>query len=424
MNNNDIAIEVTELGKRYRIGVAEKAGSGLRGTAKHILGMPFRYLRTRLREETEEEILWALKNVSFTVRRGEIVGMIGANGAGKSTLLKILSRITDPTEGTAYVQGRLSSLLEVGTGFHPELTGRENIYLSAAVHGMRKAEVAARFHDIVEFSGVGRFLDTPVKRYSSGMRVRLGFAVAAHLKPEILLIDEVLAVGDVEFQQKCLGRMGDVAEGGRTVLFVSHNMLAIRALCSRTILLRDGRVVADGDTEEVVTQYLSTSPVAEGTVSWEDELNRPGNEFCKMVALRTCDQNGIPTSQFESDTPITLEVEFDIERFDDNFALGFDFSSADGITIFRSVHTDTEEKDWPELRIGRNKVRCAIPGDLLGVGKYLIAAKIGLHFGPWIVDTAPILEVHVVSGRPKSRFWMAGAHRNQIISPILEWQSV
>lgn len=421
---NDTAISVRNLGKSYRIGEIERKAASVQEYISRIALSPFKYLKMRMSEATEDEILWALKDVSFDVKQGEVVGVIGPNGAGKSTLLKILSMITDPTEGHAELHGRVNSLLEVGTGFHPELTGRENIYLTAAIHGMSRKEVSEKFDEILEFSGVEKFIDTPLKRYSSGMRVRLGFAVAAHLRPEILLIDEVLAVGDVAFQQKCLGRIGDVAEGGRTVLFVSHNMLAVRALCKRTILMDHGKLVADGETEDVVAQYLSTNTVEEGCVSWVNAVEQPGSECCRMLAIRTRNQAGHVTGQFQSDEPILVEFEFDSERIDENFAMAFDLSSGDGVTLFRSAHTDMEEESWPRLKVGRNRVQCMIPGDLLGVGLFLIAVKMGIHFGPWIVNTPPLLSIHIVSGRPKSRFWMPRANRNQAISPVLTWRDV
>jgi lipopolysaccharide transport system ATP-binding protein len=225
--SNNLAIRVDNLGKRYRIGARQKQPNTLRERIENLVASPFDYLRSTLRGPSEEEILWALKDVSFEIQQGDVVGIIGRNGAGKSTLLKILSRITEPTSGRAEVNGRVGSLLEVGTGFHPELTGRENIYLNGAILGMRKAEIDRQFDEIVDFAEIEKFIDTPVKRYSSGMYVRLAFAVAAHLEPEILLVDEVLAVGDAAFQKKCLGKIGDVAREGRTVLFVSHNMAAI-----------------------------------------------------------------------------------------------------------------------------------------------------------------------------------------------------
>lgn len=260
----DEIIHVENLSKAYRIGVAERAHDTFVGQVGAWIKTPLRNLRRLKRldaygaREEEEDVVWALREVSFGVQRGEVLGIIGHNGAGKSTLLKLLSRITDPTEGRAEIRGRVSSLLEVGTGFHPELTGRENIYLNGTVLGMRKREIDAKFDEMVEFSGVAKFIDTPIKRYSSGMTVRLAFAVAAHLEPEILIIDEVLAVGDAEFQRKCLGKMKDVAGHGRTVLFVSHNIQSISSLTQRCLVMEGGRLARDAGTAEAVNYYLGT----------------------------------------------------------------------------------------------------------------------------------------------------------------------
>jgi lipopolysaccharide transport system ATP-binding protein len=253
--SSDTAIQVRNIGKKYRLGREIPPAGSIGSRLAQSVGAPFRWLTSQFRAPTEEETLWALRDVSFDVRSGEVVGIIGHNGAGKSTLLKILSRITEPTTGHAEIHGRIAALLEVGTGMHPELTGRENIFMNGTVLGMKKREIQGKFDEIVEFSGVGRFLDTPVKRYSSGMRVRLGFAIAAHLEPEILIIDEVLAVGDAAFQQKCLGKMQDVSSHGRTVLFVSHRMEAVRSLCSRAILLQHGHLYKDGPCAEIIAEY-------------------------------------------------------------------------------------------------------------------------------------------------------------------------
>src|SRR5213596_3448665 len=253
----DVAIRCQGLGKQYRLGPRQRYRA-LRDTLPALALAPFRGLRSAIgfgRPTAQGATLWALRDVSFEVSAGEIVGIIGANGAGKSTLLKILSRITEPTEGQAEIHGRVGSLLEVGTGFHPELTGRENVYLSGAILGMSKAEIDRKFDEIVAFAEVEKFIDTPVKHFSIGMRMRLGFAVAAHLEPEILLVDEVLSVGDINFQKKCLGKMGDVAQGGRTILFVSHQMNQIRRLCQRALWIEAGQTRSDGPAKLVVNQY-------------------------------------------------------------------------------------------------------------------------------------------------------------------------
>ena len=295
------AIAIEHVGKAYRLGVAEKRPDTLVHATAALLRAPFRKWR-RLRrlntfatERESDDILWALRDVSFDIEQGEVVGIVGRNGAGKSTLLKILSRITEPTEGRITLRGRVSSLLEVGTGFHPELTGRENVYMNGTILGMRKKEIDRKFEEIVEFSGVERFLDTPVKRYSSGMKVRLAFSVAAHLEPEVLIIDEVLAVGDAEFQKKCLGKMQDVAGHGRTVLFVSHNMGAIQALCPRAIALRSGRVVDDDLAPSVVARYLRTMmDVVNGFSSDNPERRQSGP--LTISSARILDHEGHPST--------------------------------------------------------------------------------------------------------------------------------
>jgi lipopolysaccharide transport system ATP-binding protein len=278
----DLAIRAEKLGKRYRIGGSRARAKG-RERVLNRLATPFRYLASTLREPAPEETIWALRDVSFEVKSGEVVGFIGSNGAGKSTLLKVLSRITEPTQGRALIRGRVGSLLEVGTGFHPELTGRENIYLSGTILGMKRIEIDRKFDEIIAFAEVDKFLDTPVKRYSSGMAVRLGFAVAAHLEPEVLLVDEVLAVGDLAFQKKCLGKMGDVAKRGRTVLFVSHNMIAVQNMCQRVIWLQNGRLMEDGPTSDVLGKYLSASFSSQTSDS-------PGCAQTRLKKLK--DQNG------------------------------------------------------------------------------------------------------------------------------------
>ncbi len=286
----NIAISVESLGKRYRIGQAEHRPQNLREAVSAYARSPFRYLRSRLREPGENEMIWALKDVSFEVKHGEVLGIIGRNGAGKSTLLKILSRITEPTEGCAKVYGRVGSLLEVGTGFHPELTGRENIYLNGTILGMKRAEIDKKFDEIVDFSGIEKFLDTPVKRYSSGMYVRLAFAVAAHLKPEILLIDEVLAVGDAQFQKKCLVKMLEVSQEGRTVLFVSHNMTSISSLCRSCLSLQSGKLEKLANPGEVILDYLQKFQKKHEKYL-ADRLDRDGDGLVRMMNLRFLDMN-------------------------------------------------------------------------------------------------------------------------------------
>jgi lipopolysaccharide transport system ATP-binding protein len=298
----DIAIRVEGLGKRYRLGRAPASRTAYDAIAM-ALRVPFR----RLSGTPHSDFIWALKDVSFDLHRGEVLGIIGRNGAGKSTLLKILSRITEPTEGAVDLYGRVSSLLEVGTGFHPELTGRENIFLNGAILGMRRAEMVRRFDEIVAFAEVERFLDTPVKHYSSGMYLRLAFAVAAHLEPEILLVDEVLAVGDAAFQEKCLGKMGEVSRRGRTVVFVSHNMAAVSALCTRALLLDGGRIETRGAPSEVVSRYLGRLQVL-STIPLAERTDRQGDGRLRLTAItfRSGSTGGTPASGQD----LTLEIEY------------------------------------------------------------------------------------------------------------------
>jgi lipopolysaccharide transport system ATP-binding protein len=314
---SNIAIKAENLSKRYRIGLKEEMHDTLFGTMTSWLRSPlasFRQLRMLSHFGDDgrdtDDIIWALKDVSFEVKQGEVVGVIGRNGAGKTTLLKILSRITEPTSGRAVINGRVSSLLEVGTGFHPELTGRENVYLNGTVLGMTKAEVDRKFDEIVDFSGVEKFIDTPVKRYSSGMQVRLAFSVAAHLEPEILLIDEVLAVGDAAFQRKCLDKMGEVARAGRTALFVSHNMLAIDNLCDWGMLLQDGQLVARDTTSEIINQYLALFDTSVGLCELTDPgIKRSGTGEARFQSIKILSTSGESVSSISMGDGMTIRME-------------------------------------------------------------------------------------------------------------------
>jgi lipopolysaccharide transport system ATP-binding protein len=300
---SDAMITVEGLGKDYRLGGPRRFDlrGGISGNAKALLG-------------GSQERFWALRDVNFSLAQGEALGIIGRNGAGKSTLLKILSRITMPSEGRFVINGRVSSLLEVGTGFHPELSGRENIYLNGTILGMRRAEVKRKFDEIVEFSGVGRFLENPVKHYSSGQKVRLAFAVAAHLEPEVLIIDEVLAVGDIEFQRKCIGKMKDVASSGRTVLFVSHNMSAINSLCSRCLLLSDGRVEDVGDTTHIINRYVHHNDDLPKGFREFGHLPMTGDGLARLKHMRWVSRNGDTLNHAKVTEPIGLEIGYDVLR--------------------------------------------------------------------------------------------------------------
>jgi lipopolysaccharide transport system ATP-binding protein len=317
--------------------------------------------------DTVEEF-WALKDVSFEVRRGEVLGVIGRNGAGKSTLLKILSRITEPTEGRVRIRGRVSSLLEVGTGFHPELTGRENIYLNGAILSMTREEIKRKFDKIVDFSGVENFIDTPVKRYSSGMYVRLAFAVAAHLEPEILVVDEVLAVGDGEFQKKCLGQMAEVASGGRTILFVSHNMAMINSLCEKAILLEEGVLRKAGAANDVILNYVSSGESSPAAVNCRNNNRQVGDKFVQLLSADIRDAQGATVSQVEIDQSFSARMEYRIKcDVDRVFIPNFHFYRQDGNCAFVTVATDVKR-----FQSGEYAAECHIPANFLNDGMYSV----------------------------------------------------
>jgi len=382
---DDVAVRTVGLGKMYRIGGAVQPHATLRDAIVEAAKKPIMRIRHPGAATSSMETLWALKDVDLEVHRGEVLGIIGRNGAGKSTLLKVLSRITEPTEGYLEVEGRVGSLLEVGTGFHPELTGRENIYLSGAILGMPRTEIDRNFEAIVDFSEIGRFLDTPVKRYSSGMYVRLAFAVAAHLEPEVLVIDEVLSVGDAAFQRKCLGRMGDVAHGGRTVLFVSHVMQAVRTLCDRAVQLDEGRIVNDGPAGKVVEEYLRGHLEAESSVAWPAG-EQPGDDDVRLVSMAVLDEHGDPASSFLTSQPLTVRMDVDLRRVHDDLVIGFDLMMNDGTMVVRSYQTDGPREIWPTLREGRNRLECVIPAGLLNDGRYLAMPRISIYKVRWIVQ--------------------------------------
>jgi len=317
------------------------------------------------------DIIWALKNVCFEVKKGEVLGIIGRNGAGKSTLLKVLSKITVPSGGHAEIHGRISCLLEVGTGFHLELTGRENIYLNGTILGMTKKEVERKFDEIVDFSGIEKFIDTPVKRYSSGMKVRLGFSVAAHLEPEILIIDEVLAVGDFDFQKKCLNKMQDVGKEGRTVLFVSHNMQAVTRLCSRAILLDEGQIKYDGSSSEVVAKYMTADSGLTAERIWDDGAKAPGGDVARLCAVRIHDENGNVSNSFDISKPIGIEMVYEILKSGYLLLPHHNVFNEEGGWVFTTIDTD---RNWLGKRrpAGKYKGTVWIPGNFLSEGLIFI----------------------------------------------------
>lgn len=413
------AIQVENLGKRYRIGRAPAKATG-RDSLLQKATSPFNYLLSTLRKPEADEILWALSEVSFDVARGEVIGIIGRNGAGKSTLLKILARITEPTEGRAVVNGRVGSLLEVGTGFHPELTGRENIYLSGAILGMRRVEIERKFDEIVAFAGVARFLDTPVKRYSSGMYVRLAFAVAAHLEPEVLLVDEVLAVGDAAFQKKCLGKMEGIASEGRTVLFVSHNMIAVQNLCQRVIWLDNGQLRAQGTTAEVLGKYLSVTFAAVSEQVWHDPDSAPGNEKVRLHRVAIRPAGGAPTDPISMSMPLLVEVEYWNLIPEARLHVCLHVYNEQQIIAFTtsSNETDLMTRDNP-LPEGLLRSVCHIPANFLNSGTHRIVLLI-LENGLRIIfryDEALQFEVLELEERPGAWY----GKEPGVVRPLLDW---
>lgn len=371
---NDTVIRVENLSKQYRIGGERKGYKTLRDSLTEAFVSPFRRARRLVAGQPYgaaelDETIWALKEVSFEIKRGEVVGIIGRNGAGKTTLLKILSRITEPTEGFAEIQGRVGSLLEVGTGFHPELSGRENIYLNGAILGMRKAETERKFDEIVDFAEIEKFIDTPVKHYSSGMYVRLAFAVAAHLEPEVLLVDEVLAVGDAAFQKKCLGKMGDVAKEGRTVLFVSHNMIAVRNLCSRVIWLRDGDIFQSGVTSTAVESYLRDSLRTESIAEIPERIRSlPPDPAFRLTGVDVR-QNGRAGSVVVNGQAVEVAIQYSVLQRTTGLRVYFDLCDVHGNILIRTFHDDDAEA-IPIVEPGDYESTAVIPANLLAPRTY------------------------------------------------------
>jgi lipopolysaccharide transport system ATP-binding protein len=428
---SDIVIKTESLGKKYVIG--HRISRGHSATFREVLAQNAAGVWHKMRDlaqgkpvlhgDTHEEV-WALKNVSFDIERGEALGIIGRNGAGKSTLLKVLSRITEPTAGRVTIRGRVASLLEVGTGFHPELTGRENIFLNGAILGMTRAEIKRKFDEIVAFAEVERFLDTPVKRYSSGMYVRLAFAVAAHLEPEILIVDEVLAVGDAQFQKKCLGKMQDVSKGqGRTVLFVSHNMNAIESLCRRVAHFSQGELLAiTNDLRRAITAYVS-DPTATHVTEWRnpgDVLSNPW--FRPLRFFLGSEQGQIVDMPVRNDHPIYVWIEGEVEQEDVALNVGYALYDEAGLLIYWSVQTDTAEDCWPRVRRGRNLLRSRIPPRVLNQGEYRLELIVALYHRQWVSEpgsNAPRIDLSIQGGLSESPYWME--KRPGLLAPVCNW---
>ncbi|MGV4792997.1 ATP-binding cassette domain-containing protein [Rhizobium sp. F40D2] len=380
-------ISVNDIGKEYRLNAVQNQHDTLRDKVASLFS---RSTHSHAVSESASNDFWALQGVDFDVSEGEVVGIVGRNGAGKSTLLKILSRITTPSTGEAILNGRVGSLLEVGTGFHPELTGRENVYFNGTILGLRKQEIKARFDEIVAFSGIEEFIDTPIKRYSSGMKMRLAFSVAAHLEPEIMIIDEVLAVGDVDFQKKCLGKIKDVANAGRTVLFVSHNMNAVNQLCSRIIWLDRGRLKADStDVHDVCGRYLLGE---HGSLKGLHDADRDGaldSDFFSLRSFRLIDGAGKTIDRTVAGSQgFGVEIDVDIRRLSPLLNFGFAVIDDQGRHVFWSTTTDKSEQDWPTLTVGRNILTANVPGHILNEDRYRIDFFASLHAQGWISQPA------------------------------------
>ena len=419
----ELAVRARGLSKQYRYVQYEASYKTIRETIYKLFGTPFRALRREKQDPLKGTTFWALSDVSFDVHAGEIVGIIGRNGAGKSTLLKLLSRITEPTRGYAEIHGRVSSLLEVGIGFHGELTGRENLYLNGAILGMRRSEINRKFDEIVAFAEVERFVDTPVKHYSSGMYLRLAFAVAAHLEPEILVVDEVLAVGDASFQRKCLNKMEDVGHQGRTVLFVSHNMPAVTRLCQRVILLDQGTVLRDGPAAEVVGEYLKTGLGTTAVREWDPkDTDRPGQAVAGLLAVRVRSEDGTISDALDIRRPVRLEVEYDVWEPGYVLMAHFQLTNEEGVVAF-SAHDVDPEWRGRERPCGRYLSTAWIPGNLLAEGTMFVAA--GLITVDPVIDQffeRDVVAFQVVDSLDgDSARGDVADHMEGVVRPMLRW---
>ena len=425
------AVRVENISKRYRIGAAQTRFRY--GMLREVLvdsvlapirmaGSLIRRSRGEQQKATPRNYIWALKDVTFDLDEGRVLGIVGRNGAGKSTLLKILSRVTEPTQGTVTVRGRVGSLLEVGTGFHPELTGRENIYMNGAILGMKRAEIDAKFDEMVDFSEVSQFIDTPVKRYSSGMYLRLAFAVAAHLEPEILVVDEVLAVGDAEFQKKCLGKMGDVARQGRTVLFVSHNMSAILRLTQEAIVLNRGKLIMRAATQEAVDFYLSSGQAQAGERTWEPQDIPQDSAPFEPVRLSIKDLRGKVAATIRSTEPVQVEFEYCLHNPVAGLRVGFYMSTMRGEYVLTSFDTDESGlyEKYATRQRGRYISRCEIPADLLNEGRYSLGVNAS-SFGVrrYFQDENALAFNVDISGAPGTQW---PEMRQGPVRPRLEWK--
>jgi lipopolysaccharide transport system ATP-binding protein len=414
-------ITVENLSKEYRIGTRGASYGTLRDSLVRAVRAPFQ--RSQRKKGRDLETIWALKEVNFEVKPGEVVGIIGRNGAGKSTLLKILSRIVEPSTGHVKLYGRVGSLLEVGTGFHPELSGRENIYLNGAILGMKRAEIERKFDEIVAFAEIEKFIDTAVKHYSSGMYMRLAFAVAAHLEPEILIIDEVLAVGDAAFQKKCLGKIDDVAREGRTVLFVSHNMLIINKLCSTVIALHGGKILRMGETRATVTEYMISAGASQWHKEWPDVADAPGDEYLRAVSISVLDMNRQPVGSLTQDSAFVIRIVYRVLEPMTNANVGFKLNAEDGTIVFESFDADNPEWSGVGRKPGVYTTDCLIPAQYLNEGTYYLTLRAGIPFLKLSMDTDEVLRLDISAPvTNKSSIMRMGARRFGVVAPELEWQ--
>jgi lipopolysaccharide transport system ATP-binding protein len=418
-------ISVENVSKSYQLGVINTGtfrGDLQRWWAK-FRGLPDPYLKVEEKDygNRQGEIIWALRDINFQVQQGKALGIIGRNGAGKSTLLKILSRVTAPTSGEIKIKGRIASLLEVGTGFHPELTGRENILLNGAILGMNRNEIRHKLDEIVEFSGVEQFIDTPVKRYSSGMYVRLAFAVAAHLEPEILIVDEVLAVGDAEFQKKCLGKMSDVANGGRTVLFVSHNMSAVQDLCEDAIWIDKGAIIQSGPAKSIIAHYLSKKSYTKMLQKWDDLSTAPGNKTVRLLHAQIAPESGYDPNHLTVETPLILTFRIFNYRSDLSIYFNFQLYTQEGICVFNSA---SKRNQYP---YGIVEGQCLIPGNFLNDNIYSVTFMAHYSGTPGVgIEEVLVFEIADIGRKNTTNYYgkWIGVIRPQLVWNINHLESV
>ncbi len=417
----DIAIHVDSLHKLYRLGAMHAQD----GSLASVLSRGLRRLTGRRAGGATgaTEAIWALRDVSFEIKRGEVFGVIGTNGSGKSTLLKILSRVTEPTKGRAVIHGRFCGLLEVGTGFHPELTGRDNVYMSGAILGMKRQEITRKFDEIVAFAEVEQFIDTPVKHYSSGMYVRLGFSVLAHMDPDILIVDEVLAVGDVRFQKKCMGKMEDVGQHGRTVILVSHDMPAITRMCKRAILLNKGEIVQAGAAHDVVRHYLQAGHI-QPSVEWPDLTQAPGNEVVRLRAIRVRSASGQVTDVVDIRNPVRIEIEYDILKAGHMIVAQFGFNTEEDVIAF--IVNDRDPAWYRRARpVGRYISTAWIPGNYLSEGTMVVGGGL-ISEDPWLThcDIPRAVGFRVIDpGTGDTARGDVSGRWEGVVRPLLKWST-